>query len=271
MNGYDNPDIPEGINVTQEHPLKEFAQLVLGVTALIIILALAFSELGAYAARHLTLEQEVSLAQHMLPAMREQTAAAPAAATEQEHLQNLANRLARHMALPAAMPITVHYSQEPVVNAMATLGGHIVIYQGLLDATKESETALAMVMAHELAHIKLRHPATAMGRGFAVAVLLSTFAGFGDNVLQGWANSVGTLTVLRYSREQEAAADALALETVYREYGTVKGAEIFFEHASAEDSGLNPPAIMSTHPSHEERIRKIRQFEKTGSGTRDQD
>ncbi|MBK8289217.1 MAG: M48 family metalloprotease [Cellvibrionales bacterium] len=43
----------------------------------------------------------------------------------------------------------------------------------LLDAIKDSETALAMVMAHELAHIKLRHPATAMGAGFAVALLLS--------------------------------------------------------------------------------------------------
>ncbi|MBK8289542.1 MAG: M48 family metalloprotease [Cellvibrionales bacterium] len=63
---------------------------------------------------------------------------------------------------------------------MATLGGHIVVYQGLLDATKDSETALAMVMAHELTHIKLRHPAGAMGRGFAVAaLLLSTFAGAG--------------------------------------------------------------------------------------------
>lgn len=267
MDGYDNPDIPEGINVTPEHPLKEFAQLVLGVTALIIILALAFSELGAYAARHLTLEQEVTLARHMLPAMWQQTSAEPAAETEREHLQNLANRLAQHMLLPAAMPVTVHYSPEPVVNAMATLGGHIVIYQGLLDATKESETALAMVMAHELAHIKLRHPATAMGRGFAVAILLSTFAGLGDNVMQGWANSVGTLTVLRYSREQEADADALALETVYREYGTVKGAEAFFEHASAEDGVLSPPAMMSTHPSHEERIRKIQNFAGTVSGS----
>ncbi|MBK8289216.1 MAG: heavy metal-binding domain-containing protein [Cellvibrionales bacterium] len=53
MNGYENPDIPEGINVTQEHPLKEFGQLVIGVTALIIILALAFSGLGL-TPRHLT-------------------------------------------------------------------------------------------------------------------------------------------------------------------------------------------------------------------------
>ncbi|MBK8289524.1 MAG: M48 family metallopeptidase [Cellvibrionales bacterium] len=266
MNGYENPDIPEGINVTQEHPLKEFGQLVIGVTALIIILALAFSELGAYAARHLTLEQEVALAHRMLPAMWTETAAEPAEQAERKHLQDLADRLARHMAIPAAMPVTVHYSAEPVVNAMATLGGHIVVYQGLLDATKDSETALAMVMAHELAHIKLRHPATAMGRGFAVALLLSTFAGLGDNVMQGWANSVGTLTALRYSREQEAAADSLALETVYREYGTVKGAEIFFEHASAEDNGLTPPAILSTHPSHEERIRKIQNFAAKESG-----
>jgi predicted Zn-dependent protease len=259
-NNYENPDIPEGINVTQEHPLKEFGQLVVAVTVLVVMLALGASELGAYAARHLTLEQEVALAHTMLPAMWKDAAAEPAAQAEQKHLQDLAKRLARHMDMPDVMPVTAHYSPQPMVNAMATLGGHIVVYQGLLDVTKDNETALAMVMAHELAHIKLRHPATAMGRGFAVALLLSTFAGLGDTVMQGWANSVGTLTVLRYSREQESEADALALKTVYSEYGTVKGADIFFKQAAEDDKDFAPPAIFSTHPSHEERIRKIGDF-----------
>jgi predicted Zn-dependent protease len=260
MHSYENREIPEGINVTQEHPLKEFAQLSLAVTAIVVILALGFSALGAYVARHLTLEQEVALADSMLPALQLSTTTEATAHTKRETLQALANRLAMHMAMPAALPVTVHYDEDKLVNAMATLGGHIVVYQGLLDATQDSEIALAMVMAHELAHLKLRHPATAMGRGFAVALLFSTFAGLGDNVMQGWANSIGTLTILRYSRKQETDADTLALETLYREYGTVAGADLFFQHLSTEKNSINMPAFLSTHPSHADRIEKIRHF-----------
>ncbi len=267
MDGYENHEIPEGINVTPEHPLKEFAQLVIGLTVLLVALAWGLSRLGAYAARHLSIEQEAALAQTLLPVLQQETNTGSAANEKREQLQALATRLARHMALPAALPISVHYSPDTVVNAMATLGGHIVVYQGLLDATKDSEIALAMVMAHELAHIQYRHPATALGRGFAVMLLLSSVAGLGDNVMQGWANNIGTLTVLRYSREQEMDADALALETVYREYGTVNGAEIFFTHVAATDKWLTPPAMLSTHPATEERIQNIRSFAARKSGT----
>lgn len=265
MTDYLNPDIPEGINVSPEHPLKEFAQLVTGVTIVIALLAWCLSELAVYGASRMSIEQEMALSANLPSLVISDSTAKPEALDARERLQTLATRLSRHMAIPATMPITVHYSPEPVVNAMATLGGHIVVYQGLLEATQKSDTALAMVMAHELAHIQLRHPATAMGRNFALALLLSTFAGLGDNTVQGWANSVGTLTTLRYSREQENAADQLALEAVYLEYGTVEGADGFFQHISTQAGWLEPPAILSTHPGHEERIQIIQAFTATHS------
>ena len=38
MTTYENPTPKEGINTTDEHPLKEFWQLVLGIGAVIVLL-----------------------------------------------------------------------------------------------------------------------------------------------------------------------------------------------------------------------------------------
>ena len=111
------------------------------------------------------------------------------------------------MDLPAEMQITVHYASDDTVNAMATLGGNIVVFQGLID-TVDSENALAMVLAHEIAHVRHRHPIVAMGRGFTVMLALSALSGVGDGMIQQWVGSMGMLPMLAFSREQEEAADA---------------------------------------------------------------
>lgn len=64
--------------------------------------------------------------------------------------------------LPASIKVTVHYIDEPVINAFATIGGHVFIYRGLIDAIT-SENGLSMVLAHEIAHINNRHPIAALG------------------------------------------------------------------------------------------------------------
>ncbi|MDQ6958439.1 MAG: hypothetical protein Q9M24_04925 [Mariprofundaceae bacterium] len=46
--------------------------------------------------------------------------------------------------MPDDMHITVHYVRSPVVNAMATLGGHIIMFEGLFKRL-HSEDAVAML------------------------------------------------------------------------------------------------------------------------------
>ena len=75
-----------------------------------------------------------------------------------------------------------------------------------------------MVMAHEIAHVRHRHPIIAMGRGFTVALALSSLAGLGDSAVQQWLGSMGMLPLLSFSREQEAQSDADALNGLYRLY-----------------------------------------------------
>ena len=90
----------------------------------------------------------------------------------QTELQALADRLAASMQMPEGMQVRVGYRDQDTVNAFATIGGQLVFFRGLL-ARIENEDALAMVMAHELAHLKHRHVSAALGRGVAVGVILS--------------------------------------------------------------------------------------------------
>ena len=261
MSAYENPQLPEGINVSPTHPLKEFGLLLGGISALVFIAVLALSVAAGYLVRFIPFAQEQALASSINADRLKQSHSAEDKRREQ-YLQSLGNRLSAAMDLPDGMRITVHHSADSTVNAMATLGGNIIVFQGLID-TVDSENALAMVLAHEIAHIRHRHPIIAMGRGFTVMLALSALSGIGDGLMQQWIGSMGMLPVLAFNREQEEVADADALQALIRVYGHANGASAFFEHV-ANQSGLpEPPALLNTHPDTEKRIEHIRDFEQT--------
>jgi len=258
MADYENRPVPEGINVSPTHPLKDLALLVGGIASVILIAAFALSLLAGQLARHIPFGEEKALAASLgrwLPA-------APESATNRQrrdYLQALADGLAADMQLPPEMTLIVHYADTGTVNAMATLGGHIVVFQGLID-TLPSENALAMVLAHEIAHVRHRDPVVAIGRGFAVALALASFSGVGDGVLQQWLGGVGMLPILSFSRAQEEAADAAALQAVLQHYGHVGDAAAFFEEVARRQSMPAGPTVLQTHPDTEKRIAAIRAF-----------
>lgn len=258
MAEYENREVPEGINVSPTHPLKDFALLVGGISAIILVAVVTLSLLAGQLARHIPFAQEQALAASLgrwLP----QTPENETERQRRDYLQSLANGLAVNMELPPEMTLTVHYADDDTVNAMATLGGHIVVFQGLID-TLPSENALAMVLAHEIAHIRHRDPVVAMGRGFAVALALVSFAGVGDGAISQWLNGVGMLPILSFSRAQEEAADAAALRAVLKRYGHVGDAAAFFEEVARRQSMPDGPTLLQTHPDTEKRIAAIREF-----------
>lgn len=254
---YENPTIPEGINVTQQHPLKEFFILLVGSVVVISAAVLVLTSLAGYLVQYVPFAQEKALLSGLNTSWM-QPESSGTARQKQQYLQTLADQLAGNMALPKDLTIKVHYSADKTVNAMATLGGNIVVFQGLIDVLP-NENALAMVMAHEIAHIQHRHPIVALGRGFAVMLALTSMAGVGDGMMQEWVGNMSMLTLLSFSRKQEAEADAEALQGLLRQYGHVDGASAFFEHA-AEMPNMEISPLLSTHPGVEERISRIRQF-----------
>jgi len=183
-----------------------------------------------------------------------------------QRLKPLAERIAHAMDLPDDMKITVHYGDVDEVNAYATFGGHVVINRGLIEKLP-NENALAMVMAHEFAHIKHRHPIRSVGRVAVVLLAVMAVAGIQGNEVAGTlAGDAGTLTLLSFSRGQESEADRSALEAVAGVYGHVAGALDLYEVLLEEKKKrhFDAPAFLSTHPLTEARIETLRaiQYEK---------
>ena len=259
---YENRLPPEGINVSSEHPLKEFLVLALGLAGAVGLVVLALSFLAGWLIRFVPFELERTLfSQAAMGSPFAKAELDPQQQEIQNYLQDLADRLAFTQGLPEGMSIRVHYIDDQTVNAFATVGGNVLMFRGLLQQLPH-ENALSMVMAHEIAHIKHRDPLLAMGRALTVGVALASLAGFADNtVANALAGRVALFSTLKYSRDQEGAADIAALETLQRHYGHVSGAEALFEVLEANRDTLTPPAILSTHPLTAARIAAIKAYE----------
>ena len=63
---YQNPKLPEGINVTNEHPLKDFFYLLASVAGVIAIIILVVSFSAGYLAKFIPFETEVNLASKVI-------------------------------------------------------------------------------------------------------------------------------------------------------------------------------------------------------------
>jgi predicted Zn-dependent protease len=159
---------------------------------------------------------------------------------------------------PAGVRVQVHYQDSATINAMATLGGNVFMYRGLLEKLPH-ENALAMVMAHEIAHVLHRDPVVGAGRGVAMAVALSALTmGVGEGAAGRMISSSALLTGLTFSREQELAADEAALAAVARQYGHVGGAaELFRIFQQLREGRGEPPKFLATHPLTADRIARI--------------
>ncbi len=257
---YENRQIPEGINVSTEHPLKEFSALLLSLVVLVGAVVVGLSVLAAYAAPLVPFHVEQKIVEQTGSDWLQADPLSVEQQAVKQYLKTLGSALEANMELPEAMTLTVHYSDSELVNAFATLGGHIVIHRGLLREMPH-ENALAMVMAHEIAHIKYRHPIVASGRGLTVGLALAAVGGFTDSSATGLLiNILGSGSMSSFSRGQESEADAEALKALLAHYGHVNGAADLFKalHDRTEPSKLLE--FFGTHPADRKRIAAIEQF-----------
>jgi len=161
------------------------------------------------------------------------------------------------------MNIKIHFIDEETVNAFATLGGHILIYRGLLEKLS-SENALTMLLAHEIAHIKHRHPIKSLSSGLFLQIFWSMLSNSSQSLDM---ITFTQLTSLSYSRSNETEADKEGLFSVYQIYQDVNGATDLFQTLIKyqQHSGFTPPEYLNTHPDLEKRISTLKNLaEKNG-------
>ena len=236
MVGYENRQPPEGINVSREHPLATFAKLAVAALALVVGLVLLVQFAGGFAAKRIPFGTERRLVERLDVEFGDDAASPGTVA----YLNDLADRLVPFMDLPDGMAVDVHYDPAGTVNAFATAGGHLVFYRGLLERMPH-ENALAMVMAHEIAHVLHRDPVASLGGGVASSVALLVLTGnAGSRAASDVLRNAGLVTGMSFTRRMEREADAAAVDAVAGLYGHVAGASALFELAEAADGDADP-------------------------------
>lgn len=153
---------------------------------------------------------------------------------------------------------------ENIINAWCMPGGKVVVYTGLLPVT-QNETALAVVMGHEIAHAIARHGNERMSEG-----LLINLGGMVlEEALKEKKQETQTLFLALYmigsnlalalpnSRMQENEADKLGLIFMSMAGYNPEEAIPFWQRMAASNTGNKLPQFLSTHPSDETRIKKL--------------
>lgn len=165
-------------------------------------------------------------------------------------------------------PFTFFLVQNKDINAFAFFGGHIGLHTGLfLHAQTESE--LASVMSHEIAHLTQRHLARSMEEQ-AKQTPLTMAALIGSLMLAIAAPQAGIAAVqasaaasmqrqLNYSRGNEQEADRIGIETLSRADFNVNAMPLFFTRMADQYRFTSkPPQFLLTHPLPDSRITDAR-------------
>jgi Zn-dependent protease with chaperone function len=154
------------------------------------------------------------------------------------------------------------------VNAFCMPGGKIAFFTGIIDALQLTDDEIATIMGHEIGHALLEHGRARMSEevlknvGISIAAAVFNLGQVSGELLAQAANLAVSLP---YARKQESDADLVGLELAARAGHDPRAAVAVWHkmaklsQASAKSAGGSgqPPQFLSTHPSHERRIKEI--------------
>jgi len=155
--------------------------------------------------------------------------------------------------------------RDSTLNAFALPGGYIGVHTGLILAA-QSESELAAVLAHEIAHVTQHHLARIIAKqeqsmvttlaALAVAILAARSSPQMANAAMATAQATSIQTQLDFTREHEREADRIGIQTLAQAGFDPRGAVSFFERLqkSSRLYEYNAPEYLRTHPITSERI-----------------
>lgn len=184
-----------------------------------------------------------------------------------DYIWSLGHRIAAH-AHEGDQRFDFFVVDDNAINAFALPGGYIGINSGLITATR-SESELAGVLAHEIAHVTQKHIArriSATGRTSILAtaaVLAAIMLGAGGDAVPAAIMSAQGLAIqeqINYTRSNEYEADRVGLHFLAQAGLDPMGMPSFFEVMSrdAGSPGTRLPEYLQTHPLSSARVAETR-------------
>lgn len=178
-----------------------------------------------------------------------------------EYVNRVGQNLVRNS--DAKVPFTIKVIDSDDVNAFALPGGFFFVNSGLI-LKAESESELAGVMAHEIAHVAARHGTRQATRGQIAnlasipLIFLGGWAGYG---IRQAASILVPVGFLQFSRAFESEADLLGLEYLYKTgYDPTAFVDFFEKLQTMEKRKPGTMAkVFSTHPLTDDRVRNAQE------------
>lgn len=185
----------------------------------------------------------------------------------ENYLERLGDRLVEAAPRELNNPV-FEYSFTPVnlkdINAFALPGGPMFVNRGMIEAA-QTEGEVAGVMAHELAHVLLRHGTANASKqqGAQIGAIAGMIAGaivgggWGNVIAQGSQFGLGTW-LMKYSREYEKQADLVGAQIMARAGYDPRDLAHMFETIQKQ-GGNGGPEWLSSHPNPGNRTQYITQ------------
>lgn len=178
----------------------------------------------------------------------------PDSSPETKYIEGLGKRLFTTIPADKSWPFQFHVVAQKEINAFALPGGPMFVNMGTITAA-DNEAQLAGVMAHEMAHVYMQHSAKQQEKGSlleGLAGLAGAVAGtmggtWGDLAQTGIQFGAGTI-VLRYSRGDEAQADAVGAIILWKAGFNPVALADFFQKIQGQGGGSGPQ-FLSDHPN----------------------
>lgn len=208
----------------------------------------------------ITREQQEQLGLQAMAEVYKQMPVLPDSSPETQYIQQLGKKLAAVIPPDVSWPFQFHVIQQKEINAFALPGGPMFVNIGTLTAA-DNEAELVGVMAHEMSHVYMQHSAKQASKQSMTQGLLGVL---GSVLGSGTAGSLARLGIgigagaltLKYSRSDEAQADAVGAIIMHKAGYDPKALPAFFEKLEQEGGG-GGPQFLSSHPNPGNRVAAV--------------
>ena len=182
------------------------------------------------------------------------------------YIEQLGHKLSRATDQDTLSDFDFFIIDNPQINAFAGPGGHIGVYSGLI-LTSQSESELAAVVAHEIAHVTQKHlmrtfhQASQMSLPSAAVLLASVILGAAAGGEAGVAAAMAGQAALiqnqiNFTRANEKEADRVGISTLANAEFDPHAMPTFFERMGRANRTYSSelPEFLRTHPVTTNRI-----------------